>query len=402
MKKREAGPNGGGERRAAVVWMNCTMWNHRRFAGLCERATLTPNLTIRHFAVPERDFARCVIQPVRDWKPRGIIALIPEHKHLRLLRKALPRIPLVTANLVDERDAEAMVVNNRREMIATTVDYFRAQGLRSMAFFSANQRSLIAPYIRDFLDLCPGGMVFAEDLAMGDANVSYTHRRVSLIGSWLRSLPKPCGVMTFEECSGLHLVRMCRKVKIRVPQEIQVIGGDEADICLSCDPHVTSISMPNQRAGELCVETLLSLMNKKKPAPPKIVPVSGFGIIPRGSTGPVRSASVAVANAIHLMNANASRGIRAEKIIRLTRSGHTSFYGSFREATGKTPAAYLRKLRLEEACRMLGETSTSITTIAETCGFSSANYFARFFTRETGVSPTTWREQHVARPKQPA
>ena len=81
----------------------------------------------------------------------------------------------------------------------------------------------------------------------------------------------------------------------------------------------------------------------------------------------------------------------------MTRAGTTNFYRQFQDATGRTPAAYLRVLRLEEARRLLTETDATIAAIAERCGFSSANYFALFFKRETGLTPTAWRMRKSGR-----
>ena len=400
-------PPPGGEaarahRRIAIVWASPSLRIQRIFAGVCQFAELMPHVTIRRFDVVKHGFQKRVLAPVKAWKPDGLLVVIPVQRYLGILRKALPRVPTVAAHRVAFDLADCMVLVDRLASIRLVADHFRSQGLQHVAFFSANAPHLLTERIAAFRQVVPDGSVFAEDLQLGKADLDYTPRQLRQVGAWLQSLPKPCGVMTFEDFAALHLVRLCALRNLRVPADIQIVGTDDADICLSSSPHITSLSIQNERVGETLLETLLRLIEKVKPRPPKIVEVTWFNLIPRGTTGPTRSASAAVANALHLMNANAARGINAAKVVRMTRAGTTNFYRQFQDATGKTPAAYLRKLRLEEACRLLTETAASVTAIAEKCGFSSANYFALFFRRETGLTPTAWRERKSARLRAPS
>ncbi|WP_433685471.1 helix-turn-helix domain-containing protein [Nocardia sp. CA-119907] len=57
----------------------------------------------------------------------------------------------------------------------------------------------------------------------------------------------------------------------------------------------------------------------------------------------------------------------------------------------ESPAAYLRQLRLEEALRLLRETSTTVAEIAHLAGFNDVNTFTRAFRRSQGVTPREWR-----------
>ena len=52
---------------------------------------------------------------------------------------------------------------------------------------------------------------------------------------------------------------------------------------------------------------------------------------------------------------------------------------------------YLNILRTSEACRMLTESSKSITEIAYECGFSSLRSFNRAFSEQIGMSPREYK-----------
>mgnify|MGYP003319274626 CR=1 FL=1 len=57
-----------------------------------------------------------------------------------------------------------------------------------------------------------------------------------------------------------------------------------------------------------------------------------------------------------------------------------------------TIGEYLLKVRLDNAKFLLLNTNKSIENIAESCGFSSANYFSLMFKRKIGISPLNYRK----------
>ena len=66
----------------------------------------------------------------------------------------------------------------------------------------------------------------------------------------------------------------------------------------------------------------------------------------------------------------------------------------FKAETGYTLHEYLIHRRVEEAHRRLSSTDEDITNIAHNLGFSSSQYFATVFRRETGMTPGEYRDSH--------
>jgi transcriptional regulator GlxA family with amidase domain len=54
-------------------------------------------------------------------------------------------------------------------------------------------------------------------------------------------------------------------------------------------------------------------------------------------------------------------------------------------------------VRVERARQLLSDTDWKMSRIAATCGFYSAELFSVVFRRETGQSPTAYREHHQYR-----
>lgn len=72
-----------------------------------------------------------------------------------------------------------------------------------------------------------------------------------------------------------------------------------------------------------------------------------------------------------------------------SRAGH-----AVREATGSGFAELRAGLRREHAKDLLTGTYYKISQVAEECGFSSPEYFHRFFRKETGLTPSEYRTRH--------
>ncbi len=65
----------------------------------------------------------------------------------------------------------------------------------------------------------------------------------------------------------------------------------------------------------------------------------------------------------------------------------------FRTETGLTVKQYLIECRIREAKWLLCDPKVRITEIAQRCGYSNFNYFAKAFKETTGLTPGEYREQ---------
>ncbi len=63
----------------------------------------------------------------------------------------------------------------------------------------------------------------------------------------------------------------------------------------------------------------------------------------------------------------------------------------FKKYMGKSIIQHLIDLRIEEAKKLLADTSMSCSGIAAVVGFDDANYFSRIFKKRTGYSPLRYR-----------
>lgn len=82
-----------------------------------------------------------------------------------------------------------------------------------------------------------------------------------------------------------------------------------------------------------------------------------------------------------------------EKLSKISTYSSFYFQRMFKSIVGETPAAYVKRHRLENAAHLLiYEHHIPITQIAYMCGFSSLSYFTYSFQSYFKTSPKNWRE----------
>lgn len=68
-------------------------------------------------------------------------------------------------------------------------------------------------------------------------------------------------------------------------------------------------------------------------------------------------------------------------------------YRIFQNYLKMTPVDYIRSYRIQAACRLLAETSISITEVGAACGMGNASYFGKIFRDTTGCTPLQYRRK---------
>jgi LacI family transcriptional regulator len=380
--------------RVALVWDISAMRSQQVLSGLCRRADAEPMLNLRRFDALATDFPKTVLKPLVAWKPHAVILRMEDSPHLAALRKKLPGIPFIAACRTPTGIADTMVVGNAVEVARVSRDHFVSRGARTIGLLVAGGADSSEVLTELFHQMVPGAPVLA--LPMNAEQLRADPKGVILrqAGDWLRSLRKPAGVLTFTGEGAPFLSRVCQKVGLRVPKDIQLIGCDDPDACMACTPHLTTVIPTGELIGEAAMEAALRHLTPALPPPPLEIRIQGCTLTARGSTGQAAVVSRSTARAVDMIRAQATKGLTTTRLIRATRQGRSTFYKQFRETTGTTPGKELRESRIVAACRMLENSTATISRISEQCGFSSANYFAQVFRRHTGQSPGEYRDSH--------
>ena len=104
---------------------------------------------------------------------------------------------------------------------------------------------------------------------------------------------------------------------------------------------------------------------------------------------------VGISSALSYIHKHFKEKITIEDVCNVCGYSISALCKNFKEETGLTVVAYINKLRLEYAERMLVTLESSVCDICYTCGFSSVRHFNRIFKDIYGCTPSEFRTSHT-------
>ncbi len=102
--------------------------------------------------------------------------------------------------------------------------------------------------------------------------------------------------------------------------------------------------------------------------------------------------SASLRRVLSYIEANLHRDLRLQELASIADLSIFHFARSFRESTSGTPHQYITQRRLQIARALLHKPQWTVQQIASAIGFTDAGQFAKLFKRNTGVTPTEWRQ----------
>lgn len=212
--------------------------------------------------------------------------------------------------------------------------------------------------------------------------------------AWLKGLPKPIALLGWSAARGRQVTEACHYAGLRVPDDVAVLGGEFDDLMSNIsNPSQSTIDQPAEQVGYAAAELLSKMMaGRKPPGEPILFPPSRIDV--RHSTDTLAIEDALVRDALQLIRQQASLGIHVSDVVRKLSIARRTLEQRFIGSIGRTPAAEIRRVRLEEAKRLLIESDRSIADIARATGFGQQDLFSRTFRRSVGLAPSEFRRQH--------
>jgi LacI family transcriptional regulator len=386
-------------RKIAFVSPVWTTWQHRFMAGALRYADTHTRVIIRPYA-SVKDL-KATAAEVEEWGADGALVELDFADQAEFLGALEKPIPIVNHALAKEHPGVLTVVADFQGFLDAAIGHFRQLGLRSLAMLLLEE----GPQVREHqLGLF---LKAATTSASKPATLMFNADREKLwdphapvkpvpgqLADWLQSLPKPSGVLCPTLGGGGYLIRCCKALGLRVPEDVAVIGGDDTDLSLAGEPTLTSVVPAVENLGFEAIRLLLDLIGGKRPAG-SIVRLRCADLHVRESTGLRRPEICDISGALQCINDNACRGISVEQVIKQTqRVSKVTFHRRFQEVVGKSPAEAIRDRKLEEVRRLLSATDLPLTMVSDLTGFSSAKVLARVFRGAEGVTLRDFRKKH--------
>ena len=121
--------------------------------------------------------------------------------------------------------------------------------------------------------------------------------------------------------------------------------------------------------------------------------ITPLGIAERQSTDVLAVDDREVAGAVRYIREHACEGINVSDVLRAVPLSRRVLEQRFQRWLGCTPREEILHVRLGRVKQLLGETELPLYLVAERTGFEHVEYLSVVFKRETGQTPSAWREE---------
>jgi LacI family transcriptional regulator len=209
---------------------------------------------------------------------------------------------------------------------------------------------------------------------------------------WLKALPKPIGILACYDIRGLQILDACRGAGLAVPDEVAVIGVDNDELlCELAAPPLSSVMPNTHRTGYEAAALLDRMMAGKRVAPVAHL-IAPLGVASRQSTDVLAIDDREIARAVQFIREQACGGINVGDVLRAVPLSRRVLEQRFQKLLGHTPREEILHVRLNRVKQLLIETDLSLYLIAERTGFEHVEYLSVVFKRETGRTPSGFRD----------
>ncbi|MGN6552820.1 MAG: substrate-binding domain-containing protein [Verrucomicrobiota bacterium] len=330
----------------------------------------------------------------KGWKGDGVIARIGNLAMAEELKTL--GIPVVNVSGIELPGvAFPRVITDLKASAQLAAQHFLDRGFRHFAYFALQGLAYVATHQQGFAEAVAQAGCELDSFNANPVSGAEPDWNLDLevLGDWIRSLPKPAAVLTWNPSSAREIIYACDLAGILVPEEVAVMSGTYDE--LLCDVLFTPISgveTPAAQIGHEAARMLDSLMHRR-PVPTPSVTLAPVGIIARRSTDTLAIADRALARALSFIRENAAHRIEVADVVRHAGVSRRALEQRFLQMLGRPPASEIRRVHLERAKRLLLETDLPIPDVAEAAGYGSPEYMAGIFRTELGTTPLKYRQQ---------
>jgi len=205
--------------------------------------------------------------------------------------------------------------------------------------------------------------------------------------SWVRSLPKPIGIITVTDARARQLLQACVVADTPVPEQIAVVGIDNDPIAqlLGRIP-LSSVIQGTEEMGRRAAQILHQMLHGGDHSHARIiVPPAGLSVQTSSLHQPLKSPHVMRAR--HYIRQYAHLGIKTEQVAQYVGISRSLLEELFKRELKKTVHDTIREHKLEMARGMLSDTSMPLAEIAVRCGFTTLQYMYAVFRRVYNCTP---------------
>lgn len=328
----------------------------------------------------------------RHWRPNGVIARVTHHALAADLRRRRAPVVNVSLSVVPGYHIPKVTIDERA-VGRLAAGHLWDRGFRHFGYFGLWKQP-------NYVDRCRPA--FARRLQqLGSRSTVHSPRpagaalhsvlTATQLQRWLRRLPLPIGIFVADAEDAHDLADACRAVGLHVPDQVALLAGeDDRLLCEISHPPLSAVDLGSQRIGyQAAAQLHRALQGRRVARRPRFLPP--LRVVTRHSTDLLAMDDHELAAAVRYLRDHACQPVTVADLLRHLPFSRRVLEMRFQEVLGITPAAEIRRIRLERATELLVSSNLSMPQIATACGFSRAEVMTRLFQRSLGMPPTAVR-----------
>ncbi|CAN7614659.1 DNA-binding transcriptional regulator [Duganella sp. LjRoot269] len=346
----------------------------------------------------EDDF-RLRLSGIEHWQGDGIIANFDDPAVAEALSRC--RIPVVAVggSYSDPANYPAgvpYVATDNFKLIELARQHLIDVGLQRFAMFSvpaSGENRWAQEREHAFRSLMQDDQLEAEIFRGCETSVDSWDEAVQGQIDWLRSLPKPLGVIAVSDARARLLLQACAIAGIEVPEQVAIIGIDNDPLVrrLTRIP-LSSVIQGAQEMGRSAAHLIEQMLHGVRlPNTRIVVPPAGINVHASSQFQLIKHPNVMRAR--HFIRLYACQGIKTEQVAEHVGVSRSSLEAGFRQELGCSVHDVILSFKLNAAKAGLESGECSIADVAVGSGLTSIQHMHRVFKRELGCTPRAYRDR---------
>lgn len=327
------------------------------------------------------------------WDGDGVIAMLETEEQIRAARS----LSLPVVNLANSLRIEGIptVSSNQIAIGRMAAEHLLGRNFQRFAFYGLKNVWYSTERYRGFRERVEeeGYECVLHEAESSLLNPEPWRLDREELGSWLRSLEPPVGLLAAHDYRARIVLEECVRQGIRIPEDVAVVGvDDDPVVCEYSRPSLTSIRQDGRVVGVRAAE----MLHQWLAVPGTRIEdrfVDPDGVIARDSTKVTAVESPILRDCLNRIDRHHRSPIGVAWLVDQVGVSRRRLEGLFHAELGKTPHEVFSDVRVATAKRLLRERpDDTLNTIATECGFSEARRLTIVFRRVTGMSPRAYRD----------
>lgn len=214
------------------------------------------------------------------------------------------------------------------------------------------------------------------------------------IQPWLRELPKPVGLLCFNDILAGRFSLWAQEIDIVIPQELAVLSvGHRPFVSISAPLPLSYVEHDQMGILQSSVDLLEQVMAGKTPAQNTIM-IPPQTVVTRDSTDVLAATDMRVIKALRFMWEHVNEDLSVDQIAQHVGVSRRALEYAFKKDVQRGINEEFQRRRLEKARELIISSNLPIAEIAKAMSYSSHSYFCQIFKSAFAVTPAAYRNQH--------